>query len=223
MALLAGVNDSLSSVVAAALATAGATAVICSPSAPRMSPAAAEMRAQGLDVHAVACDVLQHYAVNRAVYEVVDSRGPVDILVNHISSPSTVASLLAAGAGWTTATALALSSAYLLTYEVASRCMLPRRSGHIVTLSEHWHSEGADQNERRLLQDAQIAVERIARQLAREWADRGVRFGHVKLAAPSAHESAGQACGPKRPTAGDTVVELLTRRERGPGLVVAAI
>ena len=84
VALVTGASTGIGRALAQALAARGAAVAGLARSADRLTAAMAEIGdATGSDVLAVAADVVDPPSVERAVAEVVDRLGPVDLLVNN--------------------------------------------------------------------------------------------------------------------------------------------
>ena len=81
-ALVTGSSLGIGRALARGLAEAGATVVLNARDASRLEAAAAELRAEGAEVHALAFDVTDAAAV-RAAIDDFDARHPIDILVNN--------------------------------------------------------------------------------------------------------------------------------------------
>lgn len=79
-ALVTGGQRGLGLAIATALASHGATVWICSEDGPGCEAAAADLQAQGMAVHAIACDVTDRAGLAGMV-DRITATGPLDILV----------------------------------------------------------------------------------------------------------------------------------------------
>src|SRR5688572_12137939 len=83
VALVTGGSRGLGREIAEGLAEAGAAVTITARREQWLGPAQEELRAAGLDVTAVACDVTDEAAVGPLVDGIVARHGALDILVNN--------------------------------------------------------------------------------------------------------------------------------------------
>lgn len=81
-ALVTGGGRGIGRAIALALATAGSAVAVAARTPAEVEATAAEIRAAGHAAHALALDVTDAAAVDRAVLEVAAALGPVEILVN---------------------------------------------------------------------------------------------------------------------------------------------
>ena len=89
VALVTGGSQGIGKAVAAMLAQEGASVVIAARGAELLDKVAAEIRAAGGKVHAVAADVSQAADCERLVAETVKTFGRLDILVNNAGTSAT--------------------------------------------------------------------------------------------------------------------------------------
>lgn len=89
VALVTGGSQGIGKAVAATLAQEGASVVIAARGAELLDQVAAEIRAGGGSVHAVAADVSQAADCERLVAETVKTFGRLDILVNNAGTSAT--------------------------------------------------------------------------------------------------------------------------------------
>jgi len=89
VALVTGGSQGIGKAVAATLAQEGASVVIAARGAELLEKVAAEIRAAGGKVHAVAADVSQAADCERLVAETVKTFGRLDILVNNAGTSAT--------------------------------------------------------------------------------------------------------------------------------------
>ena len=89
VALVTGGSQGIGKAVAAMLAQEGASVVIAARGAELLDKVAAEIRAAGGKVHAVAADVSQAADCERLVAETIKTFGRLDILVNNAGTSAT--------------------------------------------------------------------------------------------------------------------------------------
>ena len=89
VALVTGGSQGIGKAVAATLAQEGASVVIAARGADLLGKVAAEIRAAGGTVHAVAADVSQAADCERLVAETIRTFGRLDILVNNAGTSAT--------------------------------------------------------------------------------------------------------------------------------------
>ena len=89
VALVTGGSQGIGKAVAATLAQEGASVVIAARGAELLGKVAAEIRAAGGKVHAVAADVSQAADCERLVAETIRTFGRLDILVNNAGTSAT--------------------------------------------------------------------------------------------------------------------------------------
>jgi 3-oxoacyl-[acyl-carrier protein] reductase len=83
VAIVTGASQGIGRAVAVELAKVGGHVVACRRRLPPLEPVAAEVRAQGREVLALACDVGDARQVDEAVARTVEQFGRIDLLVNN--------------------------------------------------------------------------------------------------------------------------------------------
>ena len=81
--VVTGAARGLGQAIATALGATGGRLAICDVRGDELEQTAAELRAQGCEVHAALCDVSDSAAVDRFFDEVAAQLGPVEVLVNN--------------------------------------------------------------------------------------------------------------------------------------------
>jgi gluconate 5-dehydrogenase len=82
-ALITGSSQGIGFALAKGLADAGATIVLNGRDADKLADAASQLKAEGINVHELPFDVVDHAAVHNAVDGFEKSNGAIDILVNN--------------------------------------------------------------------------------------------------------------------------------------------
>lgn len=131
IALVTGSSQGIGLALARGLAQAGATVVLNGRDEAKLAAATEQLRAEGLRATSAAFDVTQADAVETAVARIESETGPIGILVNnagiHRRSPLEEMS----GAQWREVIETNLTSAFVVSRQVAPR-MIARRSGKII-------------------------------------------------------------------------------------------
>ena len=86
LAVLTGASRGLGRVMALAIAEAGADVVITGRTEEALADTASEIRALGREVHTHKCDMSEPKACQEGFQNILDSFGPIDILVNNVGN-----------------------------------------------------------------------------------------------------------------------------------------
>ncbi len=188
VALITGGGTGIGLATAKEMAALGATVAIASRKKENLDTGTAEVKsaaAQGADLRAYACDVRDADAVDQMVTQIVDDLGTIDILVNNAGGqfPSPAESITANG--FHAVIRLNLEGTFNVTRAVATRSMIPNRSGAIVNVIANIYRgfpgmahTGA----------ARAGVENLTKSLAIEWMAHRIR---VTAVAPGIIKSSG--------------------------------
>lgn len=141
--------------------------------------AAAEARALGVRAVAVGADLRSDDAVGRALAQVEQELGPIDVLVNNAAATRRQPFLESTPADWAFQVDVTVTGTLRITQAVA-RAMAPRRRGAIVTLM----GDSGRVGESGLLVTAAARASAVGltRSLARELARHGIRANCVSIA-----------------------------------------
>jgi 3-oxoacyl-[acyl-carrier protein] reductase len=133
-AFVTGATQGIGRATAFALGRAGYRVGACARTAAKVEALLAELRAEGIEAAAAAADVADPEQVRRAVAQVVEQLGEIDVLVNNagvlIARPFEALTL----EDWDVTMATNLRSLYLVTREVLPG-MRRRREGTIVNVA----------------------------------------------------------------------------------------
>jgi NAD(P)-dependent dehydrogenase (short-subunit alcohol dehydrogenase family) len=131
--VITGANQGIGRAIASAFAGEGASLAVCARNEEKLARVADELRANGADVLAQACDVSREEDVERLFAAVQERFGRVDILVNNAGAfdggPLDELSLDA----WNNVIGSCLTGTFLCS-RAAFRLMKPRRSGRILNI-----------------------------------------------------------------------------------------
>lgn len=180
VALVTGGSRGLGREIAEGLAEAGAAVTITARREQWLGPAQEELRAAGLDVSAVPCDVTDPAAVEALVAGIADRHGAIDIVVNN------------AGISWgTPAEEMPVehfrrvldtnATGTFLVAQAAARRMIPRGRGVIVNTASITGLVGAPAAVLQAVgySASKGAVIAMTRQLATEWGAHGIRVNAI--------------------------------------------
>jgi NADP-dependent 3-hydroxy acid dehydrogenase YdfG len=133
IALVTGAGRGIGRAVAQELARAGAVVALASRTAPELEHLASEIRAAGGSATAIPADVRDPEAV-ATLFAAVDRLGPLDLLVNNAGIARVRPFLETTPEEWRDLFATNVDAVFYTTQAALSR-MLPRRSGHIVSIA----------------------------------------------------------------------------------------
>jgi len=133
VALVTGGSQSIGKEVAKALALSGAKIAILARTKEKLIAACKEIEALGTECIWVQADISDEESVNKAVNEVADHYGHIDILIDNAagSAPAVPVETLDL-ATWKKCMATNVDGMFIVAKAVANRCMIPQRSGKIV-------------------------------------------------------------------------------------------
>jgi len=130
-ALITGSSQGLGLALARGLGAAGASLVLNGRDAAKLEAAAAMLRAEGVKVATAAFDVTNAEAIAQAVARVETEVAPIDILVNNAGIQRRAPLAEMSEIQWREVIDTNLTSAVLVTRQVAPR-MIARRAGKII-------------------------------------------------------------------------------------------
>jgi gluconate 5-dehydrogenase len=181
VALVTGGSRGLGLQMAEALGELGAKVAITARKQHELDAAERQLKAQGVAVLSVACDLSDLAQVAPLVERVVSTFGPIDILVNNAGTswgqPTAEHSL----DGWNKVMTLNVTALFALTQEVGRRCMLPRRRGRVINIASIQGLTGTYPPGMPTLayNASKGAVVNMTRTLAVEWAPLGITVNAI--------------------------------------------
>jgi NAD(P)-dependent dehydrogenase (short-subunit alcohol dehydrogenase family) len=172
VALVTGGGTGIGRATALALASSGAGIVICGRREQPLRTTADQIERAGGSCLAVPADIREPEAVARVVDAAIDRFGTIDVLVNNAGGQFEALAETITDHGWRAVGRLTLDAAWSVTRTVATRSMIPRRTGLIVFIGfsplrgipGFAHASAA-----------RAAVANLASGLALEWSRHGIR------------------------------------------------
>jgi citronellol/citronellal dehydrogenase len=184
VALITGGGTGIGKATAEEMLQLGARVVIASRKPEHLEPTVAELSKSG-EVVALPCDIREPAQVEALVGQVLDRFGKIDILVNNAGGQFPTPALALSVKGWDAVIRNNLNGTFYMTREVATRAMIPKKSGAIVNVIANIFRgfpgmvhTGA----------ARAGVENLTKTLAVEWAGFDIR---VNALAPGIIRSTG--------------------------------
>lgn len=135
VALITGGSRGLGLQMAEALGEMGARVVITARKTAELEEAAAQLRAQGIDVLTIVNDLSKFDAIPELVTQATERFGDIDILVNNAGATWGAPAEDYPPEAWHKVMNLNINGLFFLTQEVGRRCMIPRRAGKIVNIA----------------------------------------------------------------------------------------
>ena len=172
-ALITGASSGIGLGCAVALAEAGAHVVVSARSIDKLNSVVDAIKAKGLSAEAMVMDV----ADTNLVQEIIDSKGPFDILVNSAGlgrhSPSKDTSI----EDFDAVMNVNLRGAYFVTQAVANGLINAKKTGSLINISSQMgHVGGID---RAVYSASKHAVEGFTKAMAIEWGPHQIRVNTI--------------------------------------------
>ncbi len=134
-ALVTGGSRGLGLQMAFALGEAGARIMISSRKADDLEQAMADLQAAGIDARWIAADCAKEADITRLVDDTLHRMGDIDILVNNAGASWGAPAEDHPVAAWDKVMDLNVRGYFLLSQQVAKKCMIARRSGRIINVA----------------------------------------------------------------------------------------
>ena len=174
VAVVTGASSGLGVAFARALAGAGARVVLAARRREQLEALAAELVGEGAEALAVACDVTREDDVDRLVAAALDRFGAVDVLVSNAGITSITPAEIQPLEDYRRTLDVNLTGVFLCAQRFG-RVMLEAGRGSIVNVASVLGLVGVGQVPQAAYAASKGGVINLTRELAAQWARRGVR------------------------------------------------
>ncbi|MGI8713382.1 MAG: SDR family oxidoreductase [Solirubrobacteraceae bacterium] len=172
VALITGGGTGIGRSTALELAATGAATIICGRRDQPLRDTANAIRAAGGRCLAIAADIREPDQVGRVIDAGIERFGAIDVLVNNAGGQFSAPAEEISDNGWRAVQRLAVDATWTVTRTVATRSMIPRRSGLIVFVG--FSPQRGDPGFAHACA-ARAAVANLASGLALEWSRYSIR------------------------------------------------
>jgi NAD(P)-dependent dehydrogenase (short-subunit alcohol dehydrogenase family) len=180
VALVTGGSRGLGLQMAHALGEAGAKIMLSSRKAADLEQAAAELQAAGIDARWIAADCGKEEDIRRLAAETIERMGPIDILVNNAGATWGAPAEDHPIEAWDKVMNLNVRGYFILSQEVAKRCMIPRGKGRILNVASIAGLAGNPSEMKTIAYNtSKGAVVNFTRALAGEWGEHGITVNAI--------------------------------------------
>jgi len=190
VALVTGASYGIGQACAVALARDGCDVVVTDLRAETLSETEARIAGAGGRSLALALDVRSQASVEGAMTAAIEKFGRVDVLVNNAGVPLKRMALDMTREEWDGVLSVNLTGAFFMSQQMGRHLVGTKRPGCIVNIASTFAMIGIA--ERAAYGISKAAVAHMAKMLAVEWAEHGIR---VNAVAPGTVETASRAPG----------------------------
>ena len=176
--VVTGASSGIGAALARGLAAAGARVVLAARRLERLEELASKLDAAGGETHVVGCDVTEESEVDRLVAATLDRFGRVDVLVNNAGITEVVSAEQESLASFQRILGVNLVGAFLCAQRFG-RAMLAGGSGSIVNVASVLGLVAAGQIPQASYTASKGGLVNLTRELAAQWARRGVRVNAI--------------------------------------------
>ncbi len=177
VALITGGSRGLGLEIAEAFGAAGATVVITARREQWLREAEQTLKAQGVTVHTLTCDVANSASVEQTVQQALAACGKIDILVNNAGLTWGAPAESMPLERWQQVIDANITGTFLMS-QVVGRHMLERQKGAIINVASIAGLSGGQLNTVGY-NASKAAIINFTRALAVEWTPRGIRVNAV--------------------------------------------
>jgi NAD(P)-dependent dehydrogenase (short-subunit alcohol dehydrogenase family) len=174
VAVVTGASSGIGAALAEGLAAAGARVALAARRGDRLDAMAERLRARGGDAHPFVCDVTKGADVDRVACEIAARLGPADVLVNNAGVSAVVPAEHEPDDGFQAIVDVNLVGSFRCAQRFG-RDMLAAGRGSIVNVASILGVVGVGQIPQASYAAAKGGVINLTRELAAQWARRGVR------------------------------------------------
>jgi NAD(P)-dependent dehydrogenase (short-subunit alcohol dehydrogenase family) len=190
VALVTGASYGIGQACAVGLARDGCDVAVTDLRAETLADTEAQIVAAGGRSLALALDVRSQASVERAMAAALESFGRADVLVNNAGVPLKRMALDMTREEWDGVLSVNLTGAFFMSQQLARHLVSAKRPGCIVNIASTFGVIGIA--ERAAYGISKAAVAHMAKMLAIEWAEHGIR---VNAVAPGTVETPSRAAG----------------------------
>ena len=180
VALVTGGSRGLGLQIAQALGEAGAKIMLSARKADELEMAVAQLQAAGIDARWIAADCSKEADLRRLANETLERMGPIDILVNNAGASWGAPAEDHPVEAWDKVMNLNVRGYFILSQEVAKRCMIERRKGRILNVASIAGLSGNGGHMKTVAYNtSKGAVINFTRALAAEWGAHNIRVNAI--------------------------------------------
>jgi len=180
VALVTGGSRGLGLQIAQALGEAGAKIMLGARKADELEMAVAQLQAAGIDARWIAADCSKEADLRRLANETLERMGPIDILVNNAGASWGAPAEDHPVEAWDKVMNLNVRGYFILSQEVAKRCMIERRKGRILNVASIAGLSGNGGHMKTVAYNtSKGAVINFTRTLAGEWGEYGITVNAI--------------------------------------------
>ena len=188
VALVTGGAYGIGAACAVALARDGFAVAVTELRADDLGDTVKAITGEGARAVPVTLDVRSRVGIERAIAQVLDATGRIDVLVNNAGVPLTRPALDVTEAEWDEVMNVNLRGAFFMSQQVGRHLIAAGRPGAIVSIASTHGAIGlADRSTYGI---SKAGIIQMTRMLAIEWADHGIR---VNAVAPATVETPSRA------------------------------
>jgi NAD(P)-dependent dehydrogenase (short-subunit alcohol dehydrogenase family) len=176
-ALVTGASQGIGAAIAAELAQRGYDVAVSSTRVDKLANTVSQVTKSGARAVPVLLDVCSRASIARAMAEVVEAFGQLDVLVNNAGVPLTKPAVDVTPEEWDQVLDTNLTGAFFMSQEMARHLLADGRPGCIINIASTHGLVGLP--ERSAYSIAKGAMVHMARALAVEWAANGIRVNAV--------------------------------------------
>ena len=166
--------------MAHALGEAGAKVMLSSRKAADLEEAVATLKAAGIDAHFVAADCAKDTEITRLADETLAKLGSVDILVNNAGAAWGSPAEDHPADAWDKVMNLNVRGYFLLSQQIAKKCMIAKRDGAIINIASIAGLGGNPKGMHTIAYNtSKGAVINFTRALAAEWGQYNIRVNAI--------------------------------------------
>jgi len=180
VALVTGGSRGLGLQMAHALGEAGAKIMLSSRKANDLEEAVAELQAAGIDARWIAADCSKEEDIRRLASETLERMGHIDILINNAGASWGAPAEDHPLEAWDKVMNLNVRGYFILSQEVAKRCMIARGKGRILNVASIAGLAGNPSEMKTIAYNtSKGAVINFTRALAGEWGEHGITVNAI--------------------------------------------